>query len=215
MDYKKKYENALEWARQVINGECGFIRKEVEEVFPELKKSEDEKIRKDVLAFIRREGRHIDKYKWHKWIAWLEKQCGRNYEFHGIVEPRPAKGTLKKLVDEIGNPKFKVKYANGEYNVLEIKEIAGVTYFGIEDEPNHIDYVLPDNCEIVKGYGVKEKGSPYPTKSAIFSKQKPAWSEEDEEQVSIITDIVKAHCGKLIDCRANLKWLESLKQRLQ
>lgn len=46
-------------------------------------------------------------------------------------------------------PKFKVKYANGEYNVLEIKEIAGVTYYGIEDEPNHIDYVLPDNCEIV------------------------------------------------------------------
>ena len=38
------------------------------------KESEDEKIRKDVLAFIRREGQHIDKYKWHKWIAWLEKQ---------------------------------------------------------------------------------------------------------------------------------------------
>ena len=74
MDYKKKYENALEWARQVLNGECGFIRKEVEEVFPELKESEGERIRKDILAFIRREGQYIDKYKWHKWIAWLEKQ---------------------------------------------------------------------------------------------------------------------------------------------
>ena len=37
--------------------------------------SEDERIREDVLAFIRREGQHIDKYKWHKWIAWLENQA--------------------------------------------------------------------------------------------------------------------------------------------
>lgn len=36
--------------------------------------NDDEKIRKDILAFIRREGQHIDKYKWHNWIAWLEKQ---------------------------------------------------------------------------------------------------------------------------------------------
>jgi len=51
--------------------------------------SEDEKIRKDVLAFIRREGQHIDKYKWHKWIAWLEKQAAWSKEdtetLNGIV----------------------------------------------------------------------------------------------------------------------------------
>ena len=49
MDYEKKYKNALEWARQVMNGETGFIRKEVEEIFPELKESEDEKIRKGLI----------------------------------------------------------------------------------------------------------------------------------------------------------------------
>lgn len=53
-----------------------------------------------------------------------------------------------KPIDKV-EPKFKVKYAGNEYNVLEVKDIAGVTYYGIEDEPNHIDYVLPDNCEIV------------------------------------------------------------------
>lgn len=34
--------------------------------------SEYERIRKEILAFIRREGQHIDKYKWPKWIEWLE-----------------------------------------------------------------------------------------------------------------------------------------------
>lgn len=76
--YEKKYKNALEWARQVINGETGFIRKEVEEVFPELAESEDEKIRKELIE-------HIKANKWADYvlfqkfspddvIAWLEKQ---------------------------------------------------------------------------------------------------------------------------------------------
>lgn len=70
-------------------------------------------------------------------------------------------------------PKFKVKYAGSEYNVLEIKKSAGVIYYGIEDEPNHIDYIKADNCEIINGgYGVKEDGFPFPTKPVIFSEKK-------------------------------------------
>lgn len=44
---------------------------------------------------------------------------------------------------------FKIRYASNEYNVLDIKDIAGVTFYGIEDEPNHIDYVKAENCEII------------------------------------------------------------------
>lgn len=78
MDYKKKYENALEWARQVINGECGFIRNDVEEVFPELKESENERIRKGMLQGFKDYGE--PEYVWwegvkvKECIAWLEKQ---------------------------------------------------------------------------------------------------------------------------------------------
>ena len=68
-------------------------------------------------------------------------------------------------------PKFKVKYACCEYNVVEEKDIDGVTFYGIEDEPNHIDYVQAENCEIISGYAIKENGSPYPTKPAVFSEQ--------------------------------------------
>ena len=46
-------------------------------------------------------------------------------------------------------PKFRVKYAGSEYNVLEIKEIGGITFYGIDDEPNHIDFIQASNCEII------------------------------------------------------------------
>ena len=121
------------------------------------------------------------------------------------------KKELKKI-----EPKFKVKYAGSKYDVIEIKEFpGGITYYGIEDEPNHIDYILPENCEIISGYGVKEKGNSYPTKSTIFSQQNPVWSEEDDYNVQclaakVTSDIQNGNVGrnqKLID------WLKSLKER--
>ena len=85
-----KYEEALERAkkRYITELTTSVEMSMLEYIFPELKESEDERIRKEVLAFIRREGQHIDKYKWHKWIAWLEKQhvnpfSGVSFEYNG------------------------------------------------------------------------------------------------------------------------------------
>ena len=102
-----------------------------------------------------------------------------------------AKKELKKIEQKLYvadkvEPKFKVKYAGSEYNVLEVKDVAGVAFYGIEDEPNHIDYVKAENCKIISGYVIKENGSLYPTKSAVFSEQKPAWSYEDEANLNNI-----------------------------
>ena len=131
----------------------------------------------------------------------LEKaiaDAGYTFDF----EKKELKKIEQKLADK---PKFKIKYAGGEYNVLEVKDIAGVTYYGIEDELNHIDYVLPDNCEIVSeqkpvdvrttGYWHVEDVEQKPTDEemkvllrteyekgradAIAEMQKP-WSEKDE-----------------------------------
>lgn len=99
--------------------------------------------------------------------------AGYTFDF----EKKELKKIERKLADK---PKFKVKYAGSEYNVFKIKDIAGITFYGIEDEPNHIDYVLPDNCEIVSGYSINENGFSFPTKPIMFSEQKPVWSEEEE-----------------------------------
>ena len=106
------------------------------------------------------------------------KEAGYQWD----AEKKEPKKIEQKPNDKV-EQRFKVKYAGSEYNVLEVKDIAGVTFYGIEDEPNHIDYVKAENCEIISGYAIKENGSPYPTKPAVFSEKKPAaWSEEDEPQ---------------------------------
>ena len=62
--------------------------------------------------------------------------AGYTFDF----EKKEPKKIEQKPNDKV-EPRFKVKYAGSEYNVLEVKDIAGVTFYGIEDEPNHIDYV--------------------------------------------------------------------------
>ena len=109
-------------------------------------------------------------------------------------------------------PKFKVKYAGREYNVLEVKDIAGVTFYGIEDEPNHIDYVQAENCERVCGYSIKENGCSFPTKPIMFSEKNPAWSEEDEERY--LSCLHKLSTGNIEQPETvNTVWLKSIKDR--
>ena len=174
-----------------------------ETIFPELAESEDERIRKMCMRYLDREYQHCsfadDKKNIEKCIAWLEKQgehkdyytkqelvdMGFSFTLNGdIVTPDKMMEDMKKYLtwlekqseqkpaDKV-EPKFKVKYAGNEYNVFETKDIAGVTFYGIEDEPNHIDYVKAENCEIISVYAIKENGSPYPTKPAVFSEKKP------------------------------------------
>ena len=49
MDYEKKYKEAIKVAQQHPNA---FMHDVIEQIFPELAESEDEKIRKELLAFI-------------------------------------------------------------------------------------------------------------------------------------------------------------------
>ena len=77
----KAYDEALERARQIKNGENGWgyydlteITPALEKVFPELKKSDDERIRKHIFKFVDEQfPRHNEKEK-AKMLAWLEKQ---------------------------------------------------------------------------------------------------------------------------------------------
>ena len=73
--YKEKYERALAKAKEQYNFPCmrscmGIL----EEIFPELKESEDEKIRKEIVRFIQMEVE--DEIVGNKWLAWLGKQKG-------------------------------------------------------------------------------------------------------------------------------------------
>lgn len=217
-NYEQKYKAALGWMQCLYNGLHGKTKEEAVRFFPELKESEGEKIKKLLKHYLevrRCQTKDNEEYiNCNHFLAWLEKQGEK-------LQGKTALEAIKEEKVDNANkvePKFKVKYAGSEYDVLEIKEFpGGVIYYGIEDEPNHIDYVLPENCEIISGYGVKEKGSPYPTKSTIFSQQNPAWNEEDDYNVQCLvakatSDIQNGNVGRnqeLID------WLKSIKDRVQ
>ena len=73
MDDKNKYNNALEKLQEALAPKdgreiSGLTRGCIEEIFPELKESEDERIRKEIIEYIKTGTYHKD------WIAWLEKQ---------------------------------------------------------------------------------------------------------------------------------------------
>ena len=220
MDYEKKYKEAQGWIEKIYPTLQHEQQMEAEAFFPELKESEDEKIRKAIHIYLdwldgRKDCQPKGDYTIKDMIAWLEKQkefvsadfddvwetadceeliatldkyskdaikemCHAWYDKGIELERRnwlEKQGEQKPFDYENANiaqkdfapkvePKFKVKYAGSEYNILEVKDIAGVAFYGIEDEPNHIDYVKAENCEIISGYGIKENGSPYPTKPA-------------------------------------------------
>lgn len=69
MDYEKKYKEALEKAKTLkeisTNTEVvGYM----DELFPELKESEDERIKREIIEYVK-----IGTYR-NDWLAWLEKQ---------------------------------------------------------------------------------------------------------------------------------------------
>lgn len=73
MDYKKRNEEILEKLRALRDSWASTnnrAAKEIEEAIPELIESEDEKIRKEIIDFVKSRGGFKG-----DWIAWLEKKA--------------------------------------------------------------------------------------------------------------------------------------------
>ena len=83
---------------------------------------------------------------------------------------------------------MKVKFANKVFEVLYTKEVAGQNMYAVEDEPNHIDWLV--NVEVVDAEkkelskrvideGKAEMDYCF-TKMMNGEKVNPTWNEEDE-----------------------------------
>ena len=89
MNYEKKYKEALERAKNYYSTTDSVADTElIELIFPELKESEDERIRKEIIAFLTcyhtGQGNSV-KYD-DDWIAWLEKQGSESNWCHHNVD---------------------------------------------------------------------------------------------------------------------------------
>jgi len=82
MDYKEKYEKALERARK-LNADNMLSDEATEEIFPELKESEDERIRKHIVEIMKSlpGGYWYGQKEKDDSLAWLERQKEQPKEF--------------------------------------------------------------------------------------------------------------------------------------
>lgn len=71
MDYKEKYNNLLGRLKALVSVQPEVTKGCFLKQFPELKESEDERIRKSLLAYLKGESKKLDT---KKWIDWLERQ---------------------------------------------------------------------------------------------------------------------------------------------
>lgn len=102
------YDEALERARAINNGKDVDVESGTticEYIFPELKESEDDKIRKEIISILRNTYWTSNRNRFNELVAWLEKQ--------GEQKPQ-GKSALEAIKEENVNnankvePKFKV-----------------------------------------------------------------------------------------------------------
>lgn len=77
MDYKEKYEQALERASKLrVQNPFDTVGQMVEHIFPDLRESEDERIRKTLIEYIKgiKSWNYFLGISKGQMIAWLEKQ---------------------------------------------------------------------------------------------------------------------------------------------
>ncbi|MCR5697734.1 MAG: hypothetical protein K6G73_12245 [Marinilabiliaceae bacterium] len=196
----------------------------VKELFPELKESEDEKIRKEIIENIRQEIElecTLSEDKGNRWIAWLEKQG----------EP---KTTMKvKVEDKFERPNIGVKDAvevtsRMQYISDDMKSIAEfvmeyASWNLHKDEWNHPVLEVP-LFRVLDA--LIQKGKPYCVCSQEIKKQgeKPQGKMVNEEKVDntnkirqALIDLVKSYIRSgyrgvnNVKTSSMLNWLETHK----
>lgn len=221
MNYKQKYEEAIERCKSWIRGEhpeCFTeAQKAGEFIFPELKESEDERIRKGLikgLSAMRDIHKHQtfsdDAINIDDAIAWLEKQDNiPHFTFDDILALQCAMKATEKADNELYE---QLKSLHDRLHDVYWLEKQG-------DEPNWCHHKVDlSNCseEYRKAYydGWNNCNQQH---EQLKAKHKPAeWSDEDEENLNNVVkelDITKRSRDKILYAQYDklIDWLKSLK----
>ena len=210
MDYKIKYTDALEGIRELYNSDCDMIRvkrlrRQLEHIFPELKESKDEKIKREIVAYINELADLKNEKIPTKWLNWLEKQGQKEttwnkedeenmnnilYVFNQLKDTSFYKedNTAEKIINWLKSLKDRL-CSNNEYD----KDMLGA-----------IEYCKKNNRPLEKEHiAWLEKQS----------KQDPVeWSEEDEKIKESIKKVLANTNFNKLDIKYSfyemISWLE-------
>lgn len=221
MDYEKKYNEALNWMRELYPGLHGATKEDAEHYFPELKESkesEDEKIRKLILEIIKACDGMSNSTK-EKCISYLEKQKEQPkeelvYRLNGLMQEYIKEG------ENDAEKEHRLKCYQLFWDALEDADF----FEQKEQKPNHdkeklikhcIGMILTDATEKrFKDYGLTLKDCL--TWLSVQKEQKPAEKSEYERIRKAIVTLVKDlqhystnYAG--VDPTEMLAWLEEQK----
>ena len=188
-DYKKK----LELAKQLYDS-GSYDNETIEAIFPELKESEDERIRKEIIQFLQlRHPQFVGKRNHVEWITWLEKQS----DYSKLVEE------IKERKELISKEKEKATSTNDKLSlggrIAMLEELLAFTKEK-QGEQKSLGYI----------HHIDKDGN-Y-TKEPI--EQKSAWSEEDEKMLGKCIDAASGYYSPE-DKEQMKEWLKSLKPQKQ
>lgn len=200
MDYKEKYEKALEIAKGALEqykkpgyeGILPYVKNDFETIFPELSESEDERVRKFLIGYF---DKLIDENsEWgltketrEKIITWLEKQGEQN---HVIM------------------PKFRV----GD-SIIKHSATACPVKSSTDD---HICKVLEvhDTCYILETIeGRIQEPFKWQDYYALVEQKPTEWSEEDKENLYHINALIKDSSLEVYRQEYLSNWLEDLREK--
>lgn len=213
----KRYDEAIKRAQAKMEEAKVFdyddeqtahtIRLTTTDIFPELKESEDERIRKEMIEILKKEAHDFPSSviaeKSNSWIAYLEKQ--------GEQKPADTEKGAKGNEREIPNSAWSEEDESMLYGVMETEQymldvVNGIKKFDVGNAS------IKEDCtrELNWLKYLKDRVQPQP---------KQEWGEEDEELMkwSIINltelkDRFGEEYGKVGDC---IDWLKSLRPQKQ
>lgn len=208
MDYEKKYKEALEIAKRCykdlnnLDGVVATMSKDFfEEVFPELNESEDERLRKEIIEFIK-----ISKPKWKNyrdyssWIAWLEKQKYQK-PTENFVET--WKDMRLEVYQQASGNRHEPNYSDDTTKMFSLNDIDEIIEkmseqknadkiepkFKIDDWiTNSIETVQITGYDIDYGYQVDYKGNLQHRDTDIIEKEYHLWTIQDAKDGDVLVD---------------------------
>ena len=193
----KQYNKALSVALETYQTQPMY-KDWLEKMFPELKESDDERIRKAILELVKQSSEILEKKNQEQMIDWLEKQG----QVRCTGGKKEETGALKKMLDL-------------EKEMITPEESLGIdseTYNKIVDECIYGDEQKPTDEEIKELLRTEyEKG-----RADAIAEQKPAWSEDDENRINrLIAYFEDKESFTAEDDVVYANWLKSLKDRVQ
>lgn len=195
----KKFEDFLDRMQGLLDNakEQGHLIVRVEDLentFPELKESEDERIRKELINFLQLpHPQFVGKRNQEKWLAWLEEQDEQKSA--DKVEPKFKVGDTMRTIQEVSDG-----FIDGMPVVVSI-----------DNEYYHCTNEL---------IAIKDQDDyEYPP----MNRKHNAWSEDDEymldETIKHLEELIRIdeveHCGWNVQYyQRDIDWLKAIKLRM-